>query len=101
MKRAAISILLAMGTSADAHRLDEYLQATVISLEKNRITADVRLAPGVAVFPMVLAVIDRNADGVISEAEQRGYAERVLRDLSLTSDGERVMPRLVAARFPA
>ena len=36
------------------------------------------LTPGVAVFPVVLAAIDTDADGVISEAEQRAYAERVL-----------------------
>ena len=43
-----------------------------------------RLIPGVAVFSFVLASIDTNGDGVISEAEQRAYAERVLRDVSLT-----------------
>ena len=57
------------------------------------------LTPGVAVFPIVLASIDTNADGVISETEQRAYAERVLRDLSLTIDGDRLTPRLVSINF--
>ena len=35
-------------------------------------------------------------DGVISEAEQRAYAERVLRDLSLTIDGDPLRLRLVS-----
>jgi hypothetical protein len=100
-KLAAIGlILLCIGTPATAHRLDEYLQATTISVEKNRVQAQIRLTPGVAVFPIVLATIDTDADGVISEAEQRAYAERVLRDLSLTIDRNRLIPRLVSTKFP-
>ena len=96
---AAGAILLLVGTPAAAHRLDEYLQATTISVEKDRIQAQIRLTPGVAVFPIVLANIDTDADGVISEAEQRAYAERVLGDLSLTIDGDRLRLRLVSLNF--
>jgi hypothetical protein len=97
---AAGAILLWIGTPAIAHRLDEYLQATIISLEKGHIAAQIRLTPGVAVLPFVLASIDADDDGVISEAEQRTYAERVLRDLSFTMDGDRLTPRLVSMTFP-
>lgn len=96
---AACAILLSVGTPASAHRLDKYLQATTISVEKDRVQAQVRLTPGVAVFRKVLANIDTDADGVISEAEQRAYAERVLRDLSLTIDGDRLRLRLVSSKF--
>ena len=68
-------------------------------MEKDRVQAQIRLTPGVAVFPIVLASIDTDADGVISEAEQRAYAERVLRDLSLTIDGDRLRLRLVSSKF--
>jgi len=95
---AAGTMLLSVGTPAFAHRLDEYLQATTISLEKDRVQAQIRLTPGVAVFPIVFASIDSDADGIISEAEQHAYAERVLRDLSLTIDGDRVQLRLVSSR---
>ena len=101
MKRwlaAAGTMLLSVGTPAFAHRLDEYLQATTISLEKDRVQAQIRLTPGAAVFPIVFASIDSDADGIISEAEQHAYAERVLRDLSLTIDGDRVQLRLVSSR---
>jgi hypothetical protein len=97
---AAGAILLSLGTTASAHRLDEYLQATVISVEKNRLQAQVRLTPGVAVFPIVFASIDTDRDGVLSEPEQQAYAERVLGDLSLTIDGDRLRPRLVSVQFP-
>ncbi|SPE26010.1 hypothetical protein SBA3_1240009 [Candidatus Sulfopaludibacter sp. SbA3] len=49
---------------------------------------------------MVAADIDSDADGVVSEREQRAYASRVLGDLSLTIDGHRLMPRLRSMRFP-
>ena len=93
-------MVLLAGMPAVAHRLDEYLQATLISMEKDRVQAEIRLVPGVAVFPIVLAGIDTNGDGVISQAEQRAYAERVLRDLSLTMDGDRLRLQLVTAKFP-
>ena len=96
---AAGAILFLAVTSASAHRLDEYLQATTISVDKDRVQAQIRLTPGVAVFSTVLATIDTNADGVISEAEQRAYAERVLGDLSLTIDGDRLQLRLVSLKF--
>jgi hypothetical protein len=97
---AATTILLSIGTPATAHRLDEYLQATLISVEKNRLLIQVRLTPGVAVLPIVLAMIDTDADGVISESEQRVYAERVVRDVSITVDAERLWPRLISTKFP-
>jgi hypothetical protein len=96
---AAGVILILAGGPASAHRLDEYLQATTISVERDRVQAQVRLTPGVAVFPMVLANIDTDADGIISEAEQRAYANRVLGDLSLTIDGDRLQLQLASLKF--
>ena len=94
-----VTFLLWMETPASAHRLDEYLQATTISLEQGRIQAQMRLTPGVAVFPGVFASMDTNGDGVLSDAEQRAYAERALRDLSLMLDGNRLRLRPVSWKF--
>src|ERR1051325_459872 len=95
----AVAILLPMETPAFAHRLDEYLQATLLWVEKDHIGAQIRLTPGVAVFPVVLATIDADADGRISDAEQSAYVERVLRDVSLTIDADRLQLRVVSAKF--
>jgi HupE/UreJ protein len=95
------ALLLALAAGSFAHRLDEYLQATLISVEENRISVLMRLIPGVAVAPSVLASIDTNEDGVISEAEQRGYAQRVLGDLSITVDGAPARPTFVSQKFSA
>lgn len=96
---AAAAISLCAGTPASGHRLDEYLQATKILVEKDRVRAYIDLTPGVAVFPTVLTHIDTDADGAISAAEQQAYAERVLRDLSLTINGEPLSLRLVSTDF--
>ncbi|HEX3472737.1 MAG TPA: HupE/UreJ family protein, partial [Silvibacterium sp.] len=97
---AAAACFLSLGGIASAHRLDEYLQATILSVDKDHIQASMRMIPGVAVSSSVIASIDSNGDGVISPAEQRAYAERVLGDLSLTVDGKSVKPKLVSADFP-
>lgn len=97
---AVAAVLLSIRTPASAHRLDEYLQATIISVEKDRVQASLRLIPGVAVSPIVIWSIDTNGDGIISEAEQQAYAERVLGDLSLNIDGHPLKPRLVSVNFP-
>jgi len=97
---AAAAILLSLGAPVSAHRLDEYLEATLISVEQERVHAFMRLVPGVAVSPFVIWTIDTNGDGILSETEQRTYAERVLGDLSLSLDGRRLKPRLVSVVFP-
>jgi hypothetical protein len=100
-KILALTLFLVIGISASAHRLDEYLQGTILSVTKDRLSADLTLTPGVAIFPVLIRDIDTNADGTLSEAEQQAYAERVLGDLSLTLDGQRLKPHLISAEFPA
>lgn len=89
-----------LATPAFAHRLDEYLQATTMALEKDRVVLQLRLTPGVAVAGQVLASINANADGTISDAEQRAYTEQVRPDLSLAIDGRAMPLRLVSYTFP-
>ncbi|HEY1337925.1 MAG TPA: hypothetical protein VGF59_10470 [Bryobacteraceae bacterium] len=101
MRTGLAAILLLAPALAPAHRLDEYLQETLISLGKERLQAQIMLTPGVAVLPIVMAEIDADGDGAVSDAEQRAYARHVLRDLSLTIDGRPLAPQLVSERFPA
>jgi hypothetical protein len=98
---AAAAILLSLCAAAFAHRLDEYLQATILSVEQDHVLASMRLIPGVAVSSRIIASIDTNGDGVFSEAEQQAYAQRVLRDLSITVDGRRARPTLLSESFPS
>jgi hypothetical protein len=93
------TLLLLAAVPAGAHRLDEYLQATTLALEKGKVEAELRLVPGVAVFPTVFAQIDSDADGRASPAEERAYAQRVLDDLSLWIDDTALPLRLVSSAF--
>jgi hypothetical protein len=93
----AAVLALSASTPAFAHRLDEYLQATIFSIGKDRVHAQIRLAPGVAVSGPVLAGIDRNGDGALSPDELSSYAERVLADTSLRVDGDPVPVRVVSS----
>jgi len=95
----AIVCILFCGRAAWAHRLDDYLQSTMITLEANEMQASMRLVPGVLVAPSVIAAIDRDRDSVFSESEKRAYAQRVLGDLSITIDGKSVL-ELRSWQFP-
>jgi hypothetical protein len=97
---AAFAILLAFAGYCSAHRLDEYLQATILSVDKDHVQGSIRLVPGVAVASAVLASIDTNSDGAVSGAEQHAYALRVLADTSLNVDATRLRPSLVSVKFP-
>ena len=95
------AIMLLLPGTASAHRLDEYLEATLLSVEPDRIDLSMRLVPGVAVSSAVIASIDTNGDGLLSEAEQQDYAERVSRDLSLSIDSRPLALHIVSANFPS
>jgi hypothetical protein len=101
IKLVIVVALLSLVAPVFAHRLDEYLQAIIVSVEQGHIRASMRLIPGVAVSAAVIAAIDINGDGVLSEAEQQTYAQKVLSDLSLTVDGQTLAPRLSSVSFPA
>lgn len=97
----AACFLLILPAPAFAHRLDEYLEATILSIVSSRVDGTMRLVPGVAVASTVIASIDANDDGTISGAEKMAYAQLVLQAVSLSVDG-RIMPlNLVSASFPA
>ncbi len=101
-KLAAVvaACLLLSGRAAWAHRIDEYLQATILSLESNRAHASMRLIPGVLVAPSIISAIDSNHDGVFSEVERKAYVDRVLQDLSITIDGQVERAQLDSWKVP-
>ena len=98
---AVATMLLLTATRSLAHRLDEYLQGTILTIEKNRVDAQMTLTPGVAVFSALIAEIDTDGNGIISADEQRAYANRILRDISLKIDSEPLETQLRFMRFPA
>jgi hypothetical protein len=97
----ALLAVLVPPTSAAAHRLDEYLQATRVSLDRDRVRLEIDLTPGVAIARDVLRLVDRDSDGAISPEELRAYGERVIADVSLDVDGRTLAVHLTRADAPA
>ncbi len=102
MRRMGVCALLALGLAecASAHRLDEYLQATLIGVTREGIELEIRLTPGVAIMPVWMAVVDQDRDGRISAGEQRAYVDRVVREVELRVDGVPAPLSLVESSFP-
>ncbi len=95
-----VALLCTTVPTAQAHRVDEYLQATFIAADKEQLRVDLFLTPGLNVLPEVVAKIDANGDSSFSEAEQRDYARRVLKDLSFTLNESPLSAELKQFQFP-
>jgi len=83
-----------------AHRLDEYLQATRVAVEIDRLDVDIDLTPGVVVAGQIIDAIDIDKDGLISPAEERAYANGVVAAIFLSIDERPVRLAVSAVRFP-
>jgi hypothetical protein len=97
---ATLLLCLICVHSARAHRLDEYLQATRLAVEFDRVNVEIDLTPGVSVADLVLWLIDSNGDGRITDQEARAYAGRVLSKMGLELDGSARPLRLVNVTMP-
>ena len=96
------AFVLASGTGASAHRYDEFLQATRIGVESDRVRLEMSLTPGIAVAPAAISEIDRNGDGVFSPTERLAYAAAVLENISVRVDeGPALQLALADVNFPA
>jgi hypothetical protein len=100
MSLAVLSAWLATCPLAGAHRVDEYLQATRLSVDVERVDLEIVLTPGIALASEVFTSIDTNRDGEISGAEGEAYARQMLRSVVLTVDGRTVPIALVETRYP-
>jgi hypothetical protein len=99
---ATIVGLLVLGVAgADAHQLDEYLQASRIDAARDRIVVEISLTPGVAVAPRIIGLVDRDGDGRISSDEIDRYARQVVADLALSVDGTVVPLALTRVENPS
>ena len=93
--------LLLLPSSVQAHRLDEYLQATLVTIEPGEVRFQINLTPGVEVADKVLAFIDRDHNGVLSINEAAAYCESLKRDLGIYLDGQKITLKLTVSNFPA
>jgi len=83
-----------------AHRLDELLQAARIDINRDVVNVELDLTPGVEVAAPIIAHIDTNHDGRISDEEGRVYANEVIRSTYVALDGHPLEFTLTNERFP-
>ena len=97
---AAVLVLLAMCGEVSGHQLDEYLQATRVSIARDRVTLDIDLTPGVTIAPAIVETLDANADNIIVPSEAGAYGRAVLSDIVVTFDGRPVVMALTQIEVP-
>ena len=96
----ALTIVIGGSTEVLAHRSADYLQAARIEVEPDRILMTLDLTPGVAVAESLMADVDHDRDGVLSEEEQRAYARQMVGALSVECDERPLEGQLVSWTFP-
>jgi hypothetical protein len=89
----AVVAILIVGVRVDAHRLDEYLQATRVSIELDRVTLEIDLTPGASLASKVIQWIDADGNGQLSGTERSAYAQQVIDSVTVSLDG---MPKALA-----
>lgn len=94
------TLVLLTSAGANAHRLDEYLQATRVAVASPGVVVHIDLTPGVSVAAEVLALLDGNGDGRVSPLEAEAYGRVVLADVSARLDGEPLGLTLVRVEVP-
>jgi hypothetical protein len=92
---------VAISASLSAHRLDEYLQATRVSLAHTRATLEIDLTPGTSVADGIIALIDRDGDSSISPLEAESYGRDVLTDVICELDGQPIALTLSHVEVPS
>jgi hypothetical protein len=103
VKRLAIVVLgltVALPATLTAHRLDEYLQASRLSLLTDGVGVEVDLTPGSSVAAEVSAQIDTDGDRQLTAVEVERYARGVLADLVLEANEDAVSLRLTGVQAP-
>ena len=93
-------LVLRGAVSLSAHRLDELLQASQVSITPAQITVVVYQTPGVEVAAPYLRDLDTNADAAISAEEGRAFAQRVIGQLVLDLDGSPLALSVEKSDYP-
>lgn len=97
---ALVASLSMLAGAVTAHPIDELLQGAYLTLSPGEVQLDLDLTPGAEVLPLVSRALDPNADGSVTEAEARAYAEAVLADSTLLLNEEPVAWTLVGVTVP-
>jgi hypothetical protein len=93
-------VVVLTGSTLGAHQIDEYVQATRVSVSRDRIVVSLDLTPGVAIAPALIEQLDRDSDQHVSPLEAEAYGREVLRALTATLDAAPLPLRLTRVEVP-
>ena len=96
----ALVFVLFAATVADAHRLDEYLQASRVAVSMDAVTIELDLTPGASMARTIVERVDRSGDGAVSPLEAEAYARAVIADLDLSVNGQDAPLTLTSVEAP-
>ena len=94
------ALAAALAVPVGAHRLDEVLQGTLISIMADHVILEVNISPGVETVQRFLALADTSGDGLLSPDERETYARRVMDDIVLEIDHQPTRLDLRQSAFP-
>jgi hypothetical protein len=98
---SSLFCLFVLHATVSAHVLDEFVQAAQLTLGSDGVAIELRLTPGVELADRAFAMIDRDGNGKISQAEGEAYARRIMQDLTLEVDRQRMALTLREIQFPS
>ncbi|MGN6485237.1 MAG: nickel/cobalt transporter, partial [Thermomicrobiales bacterium] len=84
-----------------AHPLDVYLMGSYVTVTPTQVEVEVDATPGVLLAPDVLAQIDTNGDGTLSDAESRAYVQTIVDALQLSVDGTPLTLSITKIEMPS
>jgi hypothetical protein len=103
MRRFALLLiaLFALPPCAQAHRLDDYIQAARLAVARDGVAIELDLTPGAAIAPAIFPLIDTDGNTLVSVSEIESYARALLRDITFEVDGVSRPLTLTRAESPS
>lgn len=84
---AAALTAFALVGQVHAHRATGLLQASLVDVQPSQVAVEVTLVPGIDIAPKIIALLDRNGDGLFSDAESTAWSAHFLAGQRVTVDG--------------
>jgi hypothetical protein len=102
--RASIAALvtgLVLAGPAEAHRASGLLQASLVEVLPSQVGVEVTLVLGMDVASKIVAMVDANGDGALSEVECSAWATQFLKAQEVSVDGHALPLKLAGVRTTA
>lgn len=85
---------------AGAHPLDEAMQFSTLTLDKDQITIEIEIMVGPLLVDRIDDAVDTDHDGQFSAAEQQAWGQQLTHHVSLRVDDRAIPLRLLYVRVP-